>query len=105
MGSSLSREVYNTLLQQLLQNELIPGTILNRRKVAAELGVSVAPVLEAMLQLEMEGFLEASGRKRGSIQRYRTDQAAILSSIAGAHSTHRSSLHGHFSQYSSSKES
>ena len=60
---SLKQHVYDALLARLLNNELIPGQILNRRAVAEELGVSVAPVLEAMLQLESEGFLESIARK------------------------------------------
>jgi DNA-binding GntR family transcriptional regulator len=46
-----------------MDNRLVPGIMLNRRDVAKELGVSVAPVLEAMLQLEIEGFLESVPRK------------------------------------------
>ncbi len=61
--NSLSVEVYSILLERLLSNELVPGEMLNRRDVAKELGVSVAPVLEAMLQLEMAGFLEGMPRK------------------------------------------
>lgn len=53
--ASLSEQVYHTLLDRLLSNKLIPGEILNRRDVAKELQVSVAPVLEAMVQLEHEG--------------------------------------------------
>jgi DNA-binding GntR family transcriptional regulator len=60
---SLSQEVYREILARLLNNRLVPGTMLNRRDVAKELGVSVAPVLEAMLQLEIEGFLESVPRK------------------------------------------
>lgn len=60
---SLSQVVYDQLLERLLKNELVPGEILNRREIAKELDVSVAPVLEAMLQLEMEGFLESIPRK------------------------------------------
>ncbi len=60
---NLSHNVYAELMQMLLQNKLVPGEILNRREVAAEMGVSVAPVLEAMLQLELEGFLESIPRK------------------------------------------
>lgn len=58
-----STQVYDILLRKLLGNELVPGDMLNRRDVARELGVSVAPVLEAMLQLENEGFLEGIPRK------------------------------------------
>ncbi len=60
---SLTTRVYETLLHKLITNELVPGHILNRRTVAEELGVSVAPVLEAFLQLSMEGFVEIIPRK------------------------------------------
>jgi len=62
-NDSLSRMVYETMVARLLGNELVPGDILNRRDVAKELGVSVAPVLEAFLQLDMEGFVESLPRK------------------------------------------
>lgn len=60
---ALSQEVYDFLLQKLLRNKLLPGAVLNRRQVAAEMNVSVAPVLEAMLQLELEGYLVSIPRK------------------------------------------
>jgi len=53
----------NFSLAKFLQNELVPGHILNRREIAQQLGVSVAPVLEALLQLEIEGFVESIPRK------------------------------------------
>jgi len=59
----LADQVYEHLLEQLLDGRLVPGEMLNRRAVAAELGMSVAPVLEAMLQLESEGLLETLPRK------------------------------------------
>lgn len=61
--SSLSRDVYDHLLGRFLGNELLPGHVLNRRAIAQHLGISVAPVLEALLQLEMEGFVESIPRK------------------------------------------
>src|SRR4051794_1015015 len=57
-NSPLSSQVYDQLLRRLLSGELPPGHVFNRRQVAAELGVSVAPVLEAMLELEAEGLIE-----------------------------------------------
>jgi DNA-binding GntR family transcriptional regulator len=60
---SLKGQAYDALLDRLQKNILHPGEIINRRTVAKELGISVAPVLEAMLQLEAEGFLEALPRK------------------------------------------
>jgi GntR family transcriptional regulator, rspAB operon transcriptional repressor len=70
---SLSRYVYQTLLARLLRNELVPGEMLNRRDVARELGVSVAPVLEAMVQLENEGYLEGIPRKGTRVRPVRSE--------------------------------
>lgn len=60
---SLSRTVYDYLLTEFLESRLVPGHILNRRDIAQHLDMSVAPVLEALLQLEMEGFVERIPRK------------------------------------------
>lgn len=59
----LSETIYETLLNMLTNGELMPGEIINRREMAARFGVSVAPVLEAMLKLEMEGYIETIPRK------------------------------------------
>lgn len=60
---SLADEVYSVLLQMLINKELPPGTVLNRRDIAKKLSVSVAPVLEAVIQLELEGYLVSIPRK------------------------------------------
>lgn len=59
----LSMDVYNSLLEKLLSRELVPGQIINRRDIANKLGTSTAPVLEAMKQLEHEGYIETIPRK------------------------------------------
>ncbi len=69
----LSTNVYNILLSRLLSGELQPGDIINRRQIAKECNVSVAPVMEAMMQLEHEGFLKTMDRK-GTIVRYFTKE-------------------------------
>lgn len=63
LQSGKAKEAYESLLERLLSNQLVPGQILNRRDVANDLGMSVSPVLEAMLHLEMEGFLQSIARK------------------------------------------
>ena len=62
-SQSLSMRIYEYLLDKIFSNEIRPGEFLNRREVADEIGVSVAPVLKAMLILEAEGFLETIPRK------------------------------------------
>ena len=60
---SLSAMVHDILLDQICSQQLSPGTSLKRRDVAASLGVSYAPVVEAFVQLELEGFLVTIPRK------------------------------------------
>ncbi len=60
---SLSQEIHQKLLAMLLEGELLPGQIINRRQMASDFNVSVAPVLEAMVLLEHEGLLETIPRK------------------------------------------
>jgi len=64
----LSQQVYDALYESMLSNRLQPGDEINRRQVASELGVSVAPVLEAMTQLEWEGFLETRPRRGTTVK-------------------------------------
>jgi DNA-binding GntR family transcriptional regulator len=60
---SLARQAYEHLLTNITSGVWPPGTLLNRRSVADSLGFSVAPVLEAIVQLESEGLLETLPRK------------------------------------------
>lgn len=69
---SLSRMAYDHLSDRLL-NDLVPGDVLNRRQVATELGISVAPVLEAMMQLEAEGLLQTLPRKGTQVRPVRPE--------------------------------
>ena len=70
---SLSKTVYKYLLDKLLKNELAPGDFVNRRDIALEMGMSVAPVLEATLQLVSEGYLESVPRKGTMVKPIRVD--------------------------------
>jgi DNA-binding GntR family transcriptional regulator len=60
---SLSSRVYDDILGRILSGQMRPGSVFNRRQVAAEMGVSVAPVLEAMLELESEGLIQTLPRR------------------------------------------
>lgn len=74
--ASLSQRIYDSLLKKILSNEYPSGTILNRRAIAAEYHVSVAPVLEAMLQLEKDGLLETIPRKGTRVTVIRSEQVS-----------------------------
>jgi DNA-binding GntR family transcriptional regulator len=73
MDSSLSSRVYDSIIGQLHRRELVPGQVLNRRSLAEQVGVSVAPVLEALVRLESEGFVETMPRKGTRVRRISLD--------------------------------
>ena len=52
---SLTSYVYNTFIERLLHNKILPGTLVDRQKLAAELGVSIAPVRDALIRLAFDG--------------------------------------------------
>ena len=60
---SLKQRAYADILERILSGQFVPGALLNRRGVAQQLQMSSAPVHEAMIQLESDGFLEALPRQ------------------------------------------
>ena len=58
---SLKAKAYNYLLNAITTGKLKQGDIINRRSIAAELGISVSPV--AMFQLQNEGLLQVLKNK------------------------------------------
>ena len=102
----LSGEVYETLLAWLMDGKLLPGQLINRRDIAAKLGTSTAPVLEAMKQLEFDGYLETLPRKGTQVRLISEEDvlgnyilrvgiecmAIRMSIVAGTLSLHREEL-------------
>lgn len=60
---SLKEQVYEYLRGQLEKGEIRPGTVLNIEETSKRLGVSRTPLRDALLQLEMEGFVSIFPRR------------------------------------------
>jgi DNA-binding GntR family transcriptional regulator len=60
---SLKEQVYEYLRQQFQSHRLQPGTTINMEATARKLGISKTPLRDALLQLEMEGFVTISPRR------------------------------------------
>ena len=58
MDVSLKQKAYDFIRDKLMLGELTAGARLSNRALAAEIGISVIPVREAMSQLVSEGLLE-----------------------------------------------
>ena len=64
----LTEQVYQRLLYAICDGELAPGARLTQEELAAALGVSRQPILQALRLLKKDGFVSDAGR-RGAGQR------------------------------------
>jgi DNA-binding GntR family transcriptional regulator len=71
----LADEVYDQLVQAIMDREIRPDDTLVQEKLAADMQISRTPVREALMRLEQEGVLEVS--KRGSFRLYRMDDQEV----------------------------
>lgn len=61
--SSLSEQVYGYLRKQMNQGELLPGSTINIGEIARQLGISKTPLRDALIHLELEGFVTILPRR------------------------------------------
>ncbi len=57
--TTLTQQVYDTLKNEIIAGKLEPGYRLVRRKESKRLGVSRMAITEALLKLEIDGFVES----------------------------------------------
>jgi GntR family transcriptional regulator, rspAB operon transcriptional repressor len=77
-ANSYSETGYNYLIQRILDGRLGPGEEINRKAIADELKMSLAPVNEAVAQLESEGFVEILPRKQTRVRVVRQEEVRGL---------------------------
>src|SRR5215470_5676119 len=58
----LADKAYLLIREQILRGRFPPGTVLSRRALAKDLGMSFLPVSEAVQRLESEGLVESRPR-------------------------------------------
>ena len=61
--SSLKDQVYEYLRHQMKRGEIRPDSVINMDSTSKKLGVSKTPLRDALLQLEMEGFVTILPRR------------------------------------------
>ena len=59
---SLSEQAYFLIRDSILRGQVHPGTVLSRRKLAEEFGMSFLPISEALQRLESDGLVESRPR-------------------------------------------
>src|SRR5579863_10138166 len=73
---SLASKAYREIRNKILNGEFSVETVLSRRRIARDLGMSLPPVYEAIQQLENEGLLESKSRV-GTRLRFPTRQDVL----------------------------
>ena len=61
---SLKEQVYEYLREQMRKGHLLPGAVIDLEETSKKLGVSRTPLRDALLQLEMEGFVSILPRRK-----------------------------------------
>lgn len=71
--SSLSEQVYDYLRRQMNQGDLLPGSTININKIASQLGISKTPLRDALIHLELEGFVTILPRRGVRVNKLQVD--------------------------------
>jgi GntR family transcriptional regulator, rspAB operon transcriptional repressor len=61
-NASLAEQAYQLVLDQILRGTVGLGTVVSRRSLAKQFGMSLVPVAEALQRLETDGLLESRPR-------------------------------------------
>ncbi len=60
--ANLSEQAYLAIRDRILHGQLTMGSVLSRRRLATDLGMSMLPVCAAIQRLENEGLVESKPR-------------------------------------------
>lgn len=82
-GRLLRVQVREVLLEWLRSGKLQPGSSFTQSQLAEELGVSRTPLREALLRLEVEGFVESTDGKGFTVAPLRLETAEELYELVG----------------------
>ncbi len=81
---SLREQVYEFLRAELHKGKLAPGASINLTQVSESLGISKTPLRDALIQLEVEGFVTISPRRGIFVNRLDLDDIKHCYEIIGA---------------------
>jgi DNA-binding GntR family transcriptional regulator len=81
---SLREQVYEYLRLAMNRGELAPGAALNLNQISRKLGVSRTPLRDALLQLEIEGFVTILPRRGCVVNRLTRQDIRNLYQIIGS---------------------
>lgn len=69
----LALQAYEQLLEEIQSGRIVPGALVNERKLAEAMGMSRTPVRDALLMLEGEGLLLRQGARGLQVKQMRIE--------------------------------
>lgn len=83
-NKSLRQQVYEYLRNEMIRGSFKPGSFLKLKEIGASLGISVTPLREALLQLEVQGFITIYPRRGFVVNELSLEDIKFAYQIIGA---------------------
>ncbi len=75
---SLREQVYEYLRNEMITGGLVPGSTINLNRIAEQLGISKTPLRDALIHLELEGFVTILPRKGVMVNALTLEDVSVL---------------------------
>jgi DNA-binding GntR family transcriptional regulator len=81
---SLREQVYEYLRDEINNRKLLPGATINVNEISQQLGISKTPLRDAIIQLEIEGFVTILPRRGVKVKKLSLQEIKYSYQIVGA---------------------
>ncbi|MGD8522628.1 MAG: GntR family transcriptional regulator [Desulfobacterales bacterium] len=81
---SLREQVYEYLRDEIHNRNLLPGSTINLNKISQQLGISKTPLRDAIIQLEIEGFVTILPRRGVTVKKLTLQEIKDSYEVVGA---------------------
>ena len=81
---SLREQVYEYLRDEISNRKLLPGATININEISRQLGISKTPLRDAIIQLEIEGFVTILPRRGVKVKKMSLQEIKDSYQIVGA---------------------
>lgn len=81
---SLREQVYEYLRDEISNRKLLPGATININEISLQLGISKTPLRDAIIQLEIEGFVTILPRRGVTVKKLTLQEIKDSYEIVGA---------------------
>jgi DNA-binding GntR family transcriptional regulator len=81
---SLREQVYDYLRDEINHRKILPGAFINLNQISEQLGISKTPLRDAIIQLEIEGFVTILPRRGVTVKKLTLDEIKDAYEVVGA---------------------